>query len=226
MRRLVLFDIDGTLIENSKAHLKAFSEALMTVYGVNATIDIINHHGMTDPEIIIEVLRKIGLDERLIGSKLEDCMETLVKSFDELVERDEVVVLDGIRGLLEELDNHEVLMGLVTGNLESIARSKLKRVGLNEHFRIGAFGGDEMKRADLVRLAIRKAEECLDFEFSNNAFLFGDTPKDIKAGNEEGVKTIGVATGIYSKSQLEDAGADYALKDLKNTKRILKIILS
>lgn len=225
MSGLLLFDIDGTLIKGSRAHSRAFSEAIEKVYGISTSIDIIEHHGMTDSEIIIELLRRIGLDEQVVQSKLEDCLQMLVKSFDKLFEQDEVIVLPGVEELLRELGKLNVLMGLVTGNLESIAKLKLKRVGLSSYFRFGAFGSDGKKRANLVKLAIRRADESFGFKSNSNVFLFGDTPRDMIAGKENGVKTVGVATGIYTEEQLRDAGADFVLKDLRNTDKILKIIL-
>lgn len=225
MNKLVLFDIDKTLLDVSRGHISAFSEAFKIVYGVDATIDIINHHGMTDQQIIIDVLKKNGLDEQTIRSKLEKCMNVMAKSFDKLVVKDEISVLSGVKELLEELNKRGVLMGLVTGNLESIARGKLTKVGLNHYFKVGGFGSDDINRANLVKLAIRRAEENFNFKFDNNVFLFGDTPNDIKAGKDANARTVGVTTGIYSKEELENAGADFILENLKNMKKVLKIVL-
>jgi len=225
INKLVLFDIDKTLIKGSRAHSAAFSKAFRKVYGIATNIDIINHHGMTDQQIIIEVLKKNGLDEQTIKLKLEKCIRTMSKSFDEMVKDDEIVVLEGVRELLEELDKNNILMGLVTGNLEPIARSKLKKVGLNHYFKVGGFGSDDINRTNLVKIAIKRAKKNFDSKPNNNVFLFGDAPREIKAGKEVGVKTIGVTTGIYSKEQLKNAGADFIFENLKDTNEILKIIL-
>lgn len=224
MDKLVLFDIDNTLIEGSRGHKIAFSGALKKIYGVDANIDIINYYGMTDQQIIIEVLKKHGLDEQMIKSKLEECMKAMVIFFNRVVDGDEIIILDGVRELLEELDGYNILMGLVTGNLEPIARGKLKKVGLNHYFKIGGFGNDDIDRTNLVKIAIRRAEKKFNFKFDNNVFVVGDAPKEIKSGKEAGVKTIGVTTGIYSKEQLKDAGADFILEHLKDKDRVLKII--
>lgn len=226
MDKLVLFDMDQTLIESSKGHDTAFSEAFRKVYGVDTTIDIINHHGMTDQQIITEVLKKNGLDEKTIESKLEECMKVMIDSFNEIVNSDEIILLDGVQELLEELNRNNVLMGLITGNLEPIARGKLKKVGLNHYFKVGGFGNDDINRTNLVKLAIKRTEENLNFKFNNNVFLFGDTPQGMKAGKEVGIKTIGVTTGVYSKKQLKDAGADFVVVNLKDKNGILKIIIS
>ena len=225
MRKLVLFDIDKTLIRSSKAHLRAFSEAFKKVYGVNTGIDIVEHHGMTDQQTIIEVLEKRGLDDETIHSKLEKCMKVMVDSFNKVIDSDDVDVLSGARQLLEKLGKHNILMGLVTGNLEPIALGKLKKVKLDSYFKIGGFGNESMNRTNLVKLAIEKAKKKFDLRIDNNVFLFGDTPRDMIAGKEAGIRTIGVTTGVYSKLQLENAGADFVLKSLEDTNEVLKIIL-
>jgi len=223
MSILGLFDIDGTLIESSKVHVHAFSQAFMKVYGVNATIDMIEHHGMTDPEIVHEVLMRIGLTEQMIESRFKQCMKMLVESFNELVDENGVVVLEGVREVLEELKKHHVLLALVTGNLQAIAREKLKRIDLDHYFHIGAFGSDEMRRRELVKLAVARAEKHYEVQFSK-VFLFGDTPKDMEAGKESGVTTVAVTTGIYSRERLKKAGADFVLKDLSDIDAVLKIL--
>lgn len=225
MNNLALFDIDSTLIKSSNGHKKAFSEAFKKVYNVDTNIDIINHHGMTDQQIIIEVLTKNGLSEQKIKSKMEKCMEAMVESFNRVVEDYEIILLEGVGELLEKLNKNKVLMGLVTGNLEPIARGKLKKIGLSYYFKIGGFGSDDINRTNLVRIAIRRAEENFNFRFNNNVFLFGDAPQDMKAGKGAGVRTVGVTTGSYSKEQLENAGADFILENLKDTDKVLKIIL-
>jgi phosphoglycolate phosphatase len=228
MNKLALFDIDKTLIKRSKnrSHAAAFSKAFKEIYGIDTTIDIINHHGMTDQQIIIDVLKKNGLDDQTIKSKLRECIKAVISSFNKLIGADEIIVMDGVPELLKELKEYDVLMGLVTGNLEPIARAKLKKAGLNSYFKVGGFGSDAICRTELTRLAIKKAEEKFCFKADNNVFLFGDTPQDIKAGKGAGTITLGVATGIYSKEQLENAGADFVLENLKGVDKVLKIILS
>jgi phosphoglycolate phosphatase-like HAD superfamily hydrolase len=224
VNKLVLFDIDKTLIEGSKSQRIAFSEAFKKVYGVDTTIDVINHEGTTDQQIIIEVLKKNGLKEEVIKSKIKQCMKVMVKCFEKNIRKEKIIVLEGVRELLEELNKHNFLMGLVTGNLEPIARGKLMKVNLNHYFKFGGFGNENINRTNLIKLAIKKAKENFAFESDNNIFLFGDTPRDINAGKKVGVKTIGVATGIHSIKQLKNAGADFVLKNLKDINKILKIM--
>ena len=224
MNKLVLFDIDKTLIKSSKGHLETFRTGFNNVYGVDTGIDIINYHGMTDQQIIIEVLKMKGLDEVTIRAGLSDCMRVMSETFNRDLADEETVVLEGVPELLEELDRHRLIMGLVTGNLEPIARGKLIRAGLEGYFKVGGFGSDNVDRVELVRIAIRKSEEKFNFRPNNNIFLFGDAPQDMKAGKEAGVKTIGVTTGIYSKGQLVTAGADFVVEGLNDRQKILEIM--
>ncbi len=226
MNKLVLFDIDGTLIGGeNKSHKFSFSYAFKKVYGIDTNIDIIDHPGKTDQQIIIEVLKKKNLDEKQIKSKITECMKIMVDYFNKFINNENIFLLDGVQELLDELNKNGFIMGLVTGNLEDIARSKLKKVDINQYFKAGGFGSDDTNRANLIKLAIKRTGSNFLFKFSNNVFLVGDTPRDMKAGKSAGVKTVGVTTGIYSKEQLKDAGADFVVPDLKNKEAILKIIL-
>ena len=91
---------------------------------------------------------------------------------------------------------------------------------------IGGFGNDDINRTNLVKLAIKRARNNFSFKSNNNVLLIGDAPQDMKAGKEAGIKTIGVTTGIYSREQLKDAGADFIVSSLKEKNAILKIILT
>ena len=222
--RLALFDIDGTLVKGFKGHSRAFSEGFRKVYGVDAVVDATSVQGMTEQQVIIEVLKQHGLVEEEIKSKIEECMRVMIDYFKEIIATDEIILLDGVQELLIELMDNDILIGLVTGNLEPIGKGKLEKVNIDYYFKVGGFGNDDIDRANLVRLAIKQAKEYYGFQFNNNVFLFGDAPQDMKAGKETGVKTIGVTTGVYSKQQLKDADADLVLENLKDTEKILKII--
>ena len=116
-------------------------------------------------------------------------------------------------------------MGLVTGNMEAIAWLKLQKVGLNKYFHFGGFGDKIVKRSGLVKNAIKASEQTFGKLNTENIFLIGDTPRDIVGGQKVGVKTIGVATGDFSEEELAQAGADFIVKDLKDSEKVLKIIL-
>lgn len=224
MNRLVLFDVDRTLIGRSQCHHDAFSYAFKKVYNVDTDIKIINYGGMTDPAIAIEVLQKVGLSDDVILSKLHKCMDVIVDYFKKNIKKDTIPILPGVKDLLELLSENEILLGLITGNLEPIAWGKLKTIHLDHYFKLGGFGSDNINRTELVKIAVKKAEN--DFDFNGKTFVVGDTPRDIKAGKEANAKTIAVATGTYSTEELGNYGADFVFGDLKDKKKILEIILN
>lgn len=225
MNKLALFDIDKTLIKSSTGRKAIFSLAFKEIYGIATSIDVIQYSGMTDQEIIFEVLKVNGLTEEKIKSKLDLCMEKIVAEFNKNIDNYEFIILPGVKELLEKFKNNNVLMGLVTGNLEPVARGKMKKLNLNHYFKVGGFGNEHINRTELIKIAIKKAQSDFNFILFNNVFLFGDAPQDINAGKAADIKTIGVATGIYTKKQLKNAGASIVLNDLTNTKEILKYIL-
>ena len=204
MKGLILFDVDKTLIKSSTGHEEAFSIGFKEVYNIDSTINIINHYGMTDQQIIIEVLKKKGLKESEIRPKIKECMKAMLDYFDEIKDTIQIEILDGVIELLEELKKQNFLIGLVTGNLEPIGRGKMKKANLNHYFKLGGFGSDNINRAELVKFAIKRAEKNFNFKYDNNVFLFGDTPQDMNAGHEAGITTIGVTTGIYTKEDLKN----------------------
>ncbi|GAG54784.1 unnamed protein product, partial [marine sediment metagenome] len=204
---------------------EAFSDAFKKIYNIDYKIDWKSVQGMTDQEIIIQSLLKNGLRESIISEKMKDCINEMVDSFNKSINQSSIEPMDGVVDLLNELDNKDVILGLVTGNLEPIARAKMRKVGLNDYFKIGGFGNDDEERVNLIKIAIDRAKRGFNFKFENNVFLFGDTPQDIKAGKGAGIKTIGVATGIYSKEELENTNADFVFMNLKDKNKILGIIL-
>lgn len=227
MKRLALFDIDGTLSNNTLEHNRAFSEAFRKVYHMDASIDSINHEGMPDQAIIVEVLKRKELAEEEIWLGMEECMQVMVEVFRKSMKKAELAPLKGVRKLLEALSRKDAGLGLVTGNLEQIAREKVKKLGLDEYFKIGGFGSEDTKRENLARLAIKRAKEFYHYKFDLHfVYLIGDTPHDINAAKKAKVKSLAVATGIYPAEYLRGFNPDYILKDLVNTKRVMSILYS
>lgn len=225
--KLILFDIDDTLIRTTKAHIDSFSMAFRRVFGVKTTIDIIDHHAKTDKRIIIEVLEKVGIERKEIHQKLGECMRVMVEYFSEAIEEEGVIILEGVLELLEELKDRGHILGIVTGNLKPIADIKLSKTGLKKYFEVGAFGSESLERAELVRLAIRRAEEKFDLKLAtNDVFLIGESPRDVESAKKNRVKIIAPTTGKYDEEELRKAGADFIVESLKERNKILKIISS
>ena len=142
MNKLVLFDIDGTLVAGAHGHAEAFAIAFKEVYVVNASIYMINPNGMTDQEIILAVMKKAGVEESLIEARIHDCMGAMVTYFKSIQPMLTVKLLPGVEAFLAALKTKGYLMGLVTGNLEPIGRAKMEIVGLGDYFSVGGFGSD------------------------------------------------------------------------------------
>lgn len=226
MDRLVLFDIDKTLLVGSTFHYTALKNALSEVYGIENPPAVANMQGMTDLKIVCTTLSQENMDLKTIKLGLDKCMELMYLNFKEALQSKDLRVLDGVKILLENLQRLDVPMGLVTGNMEDIAWLKLGKVGLKEYFQFGGFGDKVLKRSGLVKNALEASEAKLGVIDKEKIFLVGDTPRDILGGQKLGVRTVGVATGDFSQEELVLAGAEFIFEDLKDTEKVLKIILN
>lgn len=205
--------------------MQALLESIKDVYGIDASISTINYHGMTDQEIIIRLLEKYDVRSDIIRLHLKDCVECMPLKYAVIAESENIIMLDGVVTLLTRLDQNGFKLGLVTGNLEKIARIKLTKIGINRFFKMGGFGSDHINRTDLVKIAIRRAKDQFGIHAPSGIFLFGDTPRDITAAREAGATAVGVTTGIYSAAQLQSAGADKVWPNLKDAEAILKFLM-
>ncbi|MCD4740553.1 HAD family hydrolase [archaeon] len=225
MNILVLFDIDKTLLRSkltSTTHAKAFSYGIKQSFGIEVEFTYKAIHplpGLTDQQIIKHLLEQESVE--LTENKIKECMKHMEKYYITNMQKGELEALPGTKKLLEQLKQKNVTLGLVTGNIEAIGWKKLEDVHLKHYFSFGGFGSDAADRAELVRIALKKSGYQ-----GNNVFLFGDTPRDITAGKENNVKTIGVATGPYTIKELKDSGANLALETLENTEQILSFLNS
>jgi len=224
MPLIALFDIDKTLIARSSAHLRAFFMSLKAVYGVEAEANVIKHYGMTDQQIIREVLRVKGLDEKTIDNGIKRCMRVMVERFNELNPADTIELLPGVFDLLEALKKQGAHIGLVTGNLEEIARAKLKKAGVGHYFTFGGFGSDSGDRREMAALALKRCGTLYNITVSNRAVLFGDTPYDMEAARSIDALAVGVATGYPTKQDLLAAGADVVFDNLADTEAVMEAI--
>jgi len=224
MRYLVSFDIDNTLLQSSTGHMESLICAIHDVYGLATRVDVINHHGMTDQEIIIKILEKYDVSHKAIWSKLKQCRDLMQRHYVQIVQSENIVILEGVLKLLGKLDQEGFLLGLVTGNLEPIAQAKLKKIGIFNIFKFGGFGSDHISRTELVKIAIERAGRLFDLDKNNQVYHIGDAPQDMRAAREAGVTPIGVTTGIFSAAELRSAGAYRVVPNFANADAILKIL--
>lgn len=228
MRRLVLFDIDGTLVRVDGAGREAIRAALQDVYGVTGEIDGFDFHGRTDPAIVHGLLEPLGRGDDWVEAGLERLWEVYVERLERELERrrGRLTVLPGVPALLERLRSDPgFVCGLLTGNVEAGAWSKLRACGLAEAFAFGAFGSDSPRREALPPFALRRAEARTGVRFEPDAVVVvGDTPADIACARAAGARAVAVATGGYSATELAGRGADVVLASLEDTEAALRAL--
>jgi phosphoglycolate phosphatase-like HAD superfamily hydrolase len=211
----ILFDIDGTLLVTGGAGAVAWQRAFLELYGVEANIEEHTHAGMTDPEIAEIVFREVIGRDGSAEERAEAIAGYLSHLQDAVDESAGYQVMPGIEGLLPRLAAAGILLGIVTGNIESAAHIKLARGDLNRYFAFGGYGSDSRSRTELTKKALQRggmvSGKPLDPE---RTIAVGDTPRDVKAGHGAGIRVVGVATGSYSVEELEEASADWALENV------------
>ena len=215
--KVLLFDIDQTLINTGGAGLRGLDRACLKLFGLQNAMEGISPHGKTDPAIVREIVRRKLGSETPTNTDIATILDSYISFLKEEVHTSATYrVLPGVQTFLDQLAARgDVLVGLATGNIELGARIKLERGGLNPYFSFGGFGSDAEDRTELVRKAAEKAaHKNGGFIAPSNIFVIGDTPLDIDAGNRAGFKTVGVATGSYSVEQLLASGAGIAVPDL------------
>ena len=228
VRKLVLFDIDGTLISTRGAAWDAFRKGMMAVYGRTGPIDSYSFHGRTDPQIAKELLRLDGMADPDIEAGLEELFGHYLQGLEQRLAAPDyqVEVLPGVRDLIDALhETGEHLVALLTGNIERGARLKLSAANLWERFDFGAYGSDHERRDRLPAVAVRRARDRTGIHFrARDVVIIGDTPFDVTCGRELGVWAVAVATGRHSRQELEEAGADVVLDDLRDTEAAVAAI--
>ena len=221
---LVLFDIDGTLLDTHGAGRRAFAQTLKTVFGWNDNVEHINFSGTTDLDVFHRLMKHHG--HVPLPEDLEKFFGQLPIELTQTIAEQTLTLHPGVREVLEFLSRDKrVIAGLVTGNIEAGAQIKLKHLNLHGHFILGAFGHEHADRNEIARLALRRAEAQLKPGQNFRAkFLIGDTPFDIRAAHAIGAQSIGVATGTYSEQQLREAGATHVLPNLSDLPHLRAIL--
>lgn len=221
--RLILFDIDGTLIDTGGAGSRSLNLALKELFSIENAFKNISMAGKTDIEIIKEGLVKHGI---LVERNIDVVVEVYLRYLKNEILNDQKHVKPGVYELLNKLKvSRDVALGLLTGNIERGARIKLEPFMLNEFFPSGAFGSDHDDRNKLLPIAIKRFEGLYSRKIEiYDCVLIGDTPRDVECGKIYGAKCIGVATGPYSTEHLIKAGADYVVEDLTDFNSLLQFI--
>ena len=217
--RLVLFDIDGTILTARGAGRRALAAALKEVYGTAGDIERYDLRGRTDPRIVFDLMEGAGLARPAVHNRLDDCFEAYARGLAaEVGDGSGVVTHPGIADLVRRLDGApEALVGLLTGNIEAGARIKLEPTGLRPYFRLGAYGSDDIDRRQLPSLAARRAQALTGRSFQPEAVVvIGDTPHDIECARHFGAIAVAVATGLYTRELLEAEQPDLLFDDFSD----------
>ncbi len=232
LRRLILFDVDGTLIaRGDPAHLDAIDDCVLAAFpSARVAVRDFEFDGKVDRQILREIVRAGGLSDELDLAVLLSMVDAATESYraawsGRLGDSD---LLPGIRALLERLAaSNDFALGLLTGGIRGVVEVKLARLGLERFFPIGAFGDEVERRSELVPLALDRARRQFHDTFSpENVVVVGDTPHDVAAAHAGNVACLAVATGRFTEAELEAAGADAVLPDLTSTDEVVTLLRS
>ena len=231
MRKLVLFDIDGTILLSSGAGRRAITDALAPHIGDVSAFGRVRFDGKTDPQIVAELLEAAGHPDPHHPERIaEVCAAYVTRLEAELAKPTSITtLLPGVVALLDALAlRDDVLLGLVTGNVARGAELKLRAAGIAPaRFAVGAYGSDSAHRPELPPIAAERAAPFMGrVPSGHDVIIIGDTPADVHCGRPIGARAIGVATGSFAVQDLHDAGADAVFADLTDTVRVLDTMLA
>ena len=227
--KLVLFDIDGTLLLSDGAGRRAIHRALREVFGTTGPADY-HFDGKTDPQIVRELMRLGGHGDERIDADMGRLLDRYVECLHEELAAPghRPYALPGVHDLLDALEGESrVILGLLTGNLARGAQAKLESVGIDpKRFRVGAYGSDHEMRPELPAIARERTLRDLGIDVAGDAVVvIGDTPADLTCGNALGASSIGVATGRFSTTQLAEYNPVAVFENLSDTAAVTRAIL-
>jgi phosphoglycolate phosphatase len=230
-KRLVLFDIDETMISSGGAGRRAITRALSHRHGLPPELCTINMSGKTDPQILSEIFAASTL--RLEGEELQKEIQHVIELYlefldEEIAASQNNIVHSGVPALLERLSMEEnAYLGLLTGNVERGARKKLKQFDLNKYFDIGAYGSDSASRLDLPAVAVERAREHFGEEFTpQQVVIIGDSVGDIACAHHYGATALIANTGKTTWAELAALNPRYLFKDLANIDEVMAAIFN
>lgn len=222
--KLLLFDIDGTILLTDGAGTRAANRAFEKFFGHRDAMKGVNAAGKTDPLILREMFRNT-LSRDYTPDEARGIYEEYVLCLEEEILKSRIDIMPGIPILLEKLSlRHDIALGIATGNIEHGAWIKLKQSRLHVHFKFGGFGSDSENREMVIRKAIERAK--LHFSRTDDfdrVFVIGDTPFDIIHGRAAGAVTVAVATGGYPREELTKHNPDYLFDHLEELDAVMKI---
>jgi phosphoglycolate phosphatase-like HAD superfamily hydrolase len=223
-KKLVLFDIDGTLLTSGGAGERALRRGFQQRFGIDDDLGTVEIAGRTDSGIARQMLAAHGLEET--PENLTAFFDGYLHFLTEELPASPGQLLPGIIPMLEALKPRpDVVLALLTGNLERGAQLKLTHYGVWHYFEFGAYADDHHDRNQLGHFARTRAEEKHGVEFpSERIFVLGDTPHDITCARAIGAKAIAIATGKFTRASLGACAPDFLFDDLSDVSAVLKIL--
>jgi phosphoglycolate phosphatase len=210
LTRLLLFDIDNTLLYTGGAGSHAMAVALQEMFGVTDGFAKIEFSGRTDLYILSEGLRHHGITGGY-EAHLNDFLRRYYGHLRHTLGERAGHLIPGFPQLLEALSQRDgVRIGLATGNFSEAAWMKLEHYGIRQYFSDGAFGEESLDRSEMVRLGLKRFADGVAPE---DILIIGDTPHDVSSALDNGLGAVGVATGNYTVDQLRDSGAQIVFQD-------------
>jgi phosphoglycolate phosphatase-like HAD superfamily hydrolase len=225
--KLLLFDIDGTLIQTGSAGLLGFARAFRETFGHEDDLSRVDFAGATDSDIIRQLFELHGV--AFTPGNAARFRDAYFPALAQILPERQGCVLPGVQPLLEMLSSREdVQLALLTGNFAESARLKLRHYGLWNFFPFGAFADDALDRNKLGPVALRRAREFRmgeQFDPATDVWIIGDTPKDIACARAFGARALAVATGRHRMEQLAADAPDAVLADLARTDQVMNLLL-
>jgi phosphoglycolate phosphatase-like HAD superfamily hydrolase len=225
--KVLLFDIDGTLLEPAGIGRLCCQRALEDVLGFSVPTDGIAMAGRTDWGIINYLLVHAGIEESEVEAHRDKVFDALARHIAAAAPSSKMHILPGVLSLLNHLrKGSRFILGLVTGNVQKTVIHKLQAVGIDPGlFTFGAFGDEHIDRNTLPALALYRLSQMIGVQVpAERALVIGDTPHDIACAHHAGVRVLSVATGVYRSRDLAEYEPDFLLEDLSNTSQVIEIL--
>lgn len=223
--KLLLFDIDGTLVTMWRVHEKAYEFTINKLYGVSG-VNFRTHYtpGDSNEEVVTNNLMALGYKRNFIERKIKDVSSTIADYYSLNVSSKDIEILPGVIKLLKSIKK-DLCVGIVTGNNTTTANTMLSNAGLLEYFYFIIGADDDNSREERLLSAIKKAEDITSIRFSHeDVYYFDDSSASISISKKLGITSIAVATGDTPYEILAKAKPDYLLKNMVDTNLIIKII--
>ncbi|MDF1519644.1 MAG: HAD family hydrolase [Brevefilum sp.] len=225
--KVLLFDIDGTLLEPAGIGRLCCQRALEDVLGFSVPTDGVAMAGRTDWGIVNDLLVHAGLEEPEVEAQRDKVFDALSRHIAAAAPSSKMHILPGVKSLLNHLEKDaRFILGLVTGNVQKTVVHKLQAVSIDPGlFTFGAFGDEHIDRNTLPALALYRLSQMIGVQVpAERALVIGDTPHDITCAQHAGIKVLSVATGLYSMQDLAALEPDFLLEDLSDTPNVVEVL--